>query len=68
MNISPLEKSIRPIPRTLDEAYRTPTYASAIQKFPSDTQHTLNFLPDILVGMFLGACVVIVIYLVGASL
>lgn len=46
-------KNVRPVPRTLDEAYKTPTYAQAIWKCESETERGLSALFEKLVGMTL---------------
>ena len=43
-------KNVRPLPRTMDEAYKSPTYAQAIWKCESETQHGLYALLEKLVG------------------
>ena len=30
-------KNVRPVPRTMDEAYKTPSYAQAVWKYKSET-------------------------------
>ena len=46
-------KNVRPVPRTLDEAYKTPTYAQAIWKCETETERGLSALLEKLVGMTL---------------
>lgn len=46
-------KNVRPVPRTLDEAYKTPTYAQAVWKCESETERGLSALFEKLVGMTL---------------
>lgn len=46
-------KNVRPVPRTMDEAYKTPTYAQAIWKCESETERGLSALFEKLVGMSL---------------
>lgn len=46
-------KNVRAVPRTLDEAYKTPTYAQAIWKCESETERGLSALFEKLVGMAL---------------
>lgn len=43
-------KNVRPLPRTLDEAYKTPTYAQAVWRCEGETQHGLHALLEKLVG------------------
>jgi hypothetical protein len=45
-----LEKNLRPIPRTWDEATRNATYATPIQTFKSDVQETFEFIGGMLYG------------------
>lgn len=37
-------KNVRPLPRTMDEAYKTPTYAQAIWKCETETERGLYAL------------------------
>lgn len=46
-------KNVRPVPRTLDEACKTPTYAQAIWKCESEAERGLSALFEKLVGMSL---------------
>jgi hypothetical protein len=46
-------KNVRPLPRTLDEAYKTPTYAQAIWKCETETERGLSALLEKLLGMAL---------------
>lgn len=46
-------KNVRPVPRTMDEAYKTPTYAQAIWKCESETERGLSALLEKLLGMAL---------------
>jgi hypothetical protein len=46
-------KNVRPVSRTLDEAYKTPTYAQAIWRCESETERGLSALFEKLVGMSL---------------
>lgn len=46
-------KNVRPVPRTLDEARKTPTYAQAIWKCESEAERGLSALFEKLVGMSL---------------
>jgi len=48
-----LEKNLRPVPRTLDEATRNATYASSIQAFKSDTQEAWEFLLGAVYGFIM---------------
>jgi hypothetical protein len=51
--MNPLNKNLRPLPRTWDESQRNATYATAIQTFKSDTRLALNFLTEALQGAFI---------------
>ena len=46
-------KNVRPVPRTLDEAYKTPTYAESIWKCESENERGLSALLEKLAGMAL---------------
>lgn len=43
-------KNVRPVPRTLDEAYKTPTYAQALWKCESENERGLSALMEKVVG------------------
>lgn len=45
-----LYKNLRPLPRSVDEAYKTPTYAQAIWKCESESEYGLHALLEKLVG------------------
>ena len=45
-----LEKNLRPIPRTWDEATRNATYATPIQRFKSEAEETLEFIGEAFIG------------------
>ena len=44
-------KNVRPVPRTLDEAFKTPTYAQAIWKCETETKRGLSALFEKLLGL-----------------
>jgi hypothetical protein len=43
-------KNVRPVPRTMDEAYKTPSYAQAIWKCETEQQRGLSALVEKIVG------------------
>ena len=43
-------KNVRPVPRTMDEAYKTPTYAQAIWKCETEQERGLSALVEKLLG------------------
>lgn len=43
-------KNVRPVPRTLDEAYKTPSYAQAIWKCESEHERGLSALLEKMAG------------------
>lgn len=45
-----LEKNLRPIPRTWDEATRNATYATSVQTFKTDAKESIEFLADAFLG------------------
>lgn len=45
-----LDKNLRPIPRTWDEATRNATYATPITRFKTDAQEALEFLAEAFIG------------------
>ena len=45
-----LEKNLRPIPRTWEEATRNATYATPIQRFKGEAEETLTFIGNAFVG------------------
>jgi len=50
-----LEKNLRPIPRSWEEATRNATYATSITRSKTDAQETLEFLADAFIGfVFVG--------------
>lgn len=61
---TPLDKSLRPIPRTLSEANRDAQYACAIQTFKSDAKLTLDFLANALVGFVTVGLIGLACYLI----
>jgi hypothetical protein len=46
-------KNVRPLPRTMDEAYKTATYAQPFWKCQTETQRGLSALLEKLVGLTL---------------
>jgi hypothetical protein len=46
-------KNVRPLPRTLDEAYKTPTYAQPFWKCQTEAERGLSALLEKLVGLVL---------------
>jgi hypothetical protein len=46
-------KNVRPVPRTLDEALKTPTYAQAIWKCETETERELSALFEKCLGLVL---------------
>ena len=47
---TPLEKNLRPLPRSLSEANRDAQYAIAIQTFKSDAKLAGNFFIEAVIG------------------
>jgi preprotein translocase subunit Sss1 len=45
-----LEKNLRPIPRTWNEAKRNATYATSITRYKSDAKETIEFLAEAFLG------------------
>jgi len=45
-----LDKNLRPIPRSWDEATRNATYAVSITKSKTDAQEALQFLAEAFIG------------------
>lgn len=43
-------KNVRPLPRTLDEAYKTPTYAQAIWRCETETERGLSAMFEKFIG------------------
>ena len=68
-----LEKNLRPTPRTLDEAHRNATYASAIHGFKSDAQASWEFIVGavygfVMVGLAISSIALILYWLIGDKL
>jgi hypothetical protein len=45
-----IDKNLKPIPRTWDEATRNATYATPIQRFKSDPIEALEFMGEAFIG------------------
>jgi ABC-type tungstate transport system substrate-binding protein len=61
---TPLDKSLRPIPRTLSEANRDAEYCMAIQTFKSDAKLTLDFIWNALIGFATVGIIGLICYLI----
>lgn len=71
--MSSLEKNLRPLPRTMDEAQRNANYASSIYMFKSDAQNSWEFIVGavygfVVVGLAVGFIALLLYWLIGDKL
>lgn len=61
-NYESVYKNVGTTPRSLDEAFKTADYATPIWRCETDTQKAIKFFVDMVIGMFVVAVPLVMLY------